>query len=1174
VPSNTDQFAVIGVGASAGGLAALTSLVSALPSKANLALIVVQHLDPRVESQLAPLLAVKTKLEVVEATHGAKLASGRIYVIQPNTDVAVADGLLSVTARQGQHRPHYPIDHLFRSLAAVHGEHAVGVVLSGTGSDGTLGLAEIKAAGGLTFAQDKSAEYAGMPNSAVAAGAVDLVLPPEDIAAKLAALPDHPYLSAPPTEPPGGAPPDEATFKHILQILRESSGVDFSQYRDTTLRRRTARRMVLRGVATLTDYAALLQEEDHEAAALYKDFLINVTSFFRDPELFEALKRVVFPAILEAKRGPHPIRVWVPGCSTGQEAYSVAIVLLEFLEAAGAHRPIQIFATDLGDPSILEKGRAGIYPLGIETEVSPERLRRYFTREGDAYRVVKPVREACVFARQNLTMDPPFSRVDLITCRNVLIYMSPALQQRLLPVFHFALNAGGFLVLGPSETVGLSGDLFELVNRAQKVYRKKGSPRRASLAFMADDRRLGHDALRAAPMPVILSDFHREADRLVAGSYGPPSVLVNHAGDIQQFRGRTAAFLEAPAGVPTTNVLRMASNAVFLPLRDALQEAQRTGAAVTRPGLHVSHAGRDIGFTLRVLPVAPAQTGEPWWLVVFDDGAPLAKESANTDSPSGGSDLSQLRKDLASSQSDLQLMLDQHDSATQDLRAAHEELLSSNEELQSTNEELETAKEELQSSNQELTSVNDQLHRRNLELDQLSNDLSNFISSARLPIVTVGPDLRIRRLTPAAQAVFNLLPSDVGRSLEHIKFSIDVTRPGDHVRAVMNTGQTWEHAGPDAQGRWWLLRAQPFLIGDGRIDGATIVAFDIDAVKRTGEIAEARDYAIAVLQTVREPLVVLDEHLKVGLANQAFYELCGTTADQMQGRHLYDTCSGIWNHDGLRDALQAARRGSPPLTDFEIMRDIPGRGLRALLLNARTIVREGHETLLLLAVEDVSDRRQAEALRVDTETLRLMNKRKDEFLGVLAHELRNPLAPMRFALELLHRGEADPEKAVQARQVLERQLAHVVRIVEDLLDVARITHGKVGLHRTPVDIRNVISSAVELCQPVINAAHHDLSVSMPEEGGGLIGDSVRLTQVVVNLLNNAVKFTPPGGRIQITVERHEEDDPEYPNQMRLSVRDSGIGIDSETLPRIFDMFVQGDSSLEGSKSEEHPSELQ
>lgn len=1160
-------FPVVGIGASAGGLSALTTLLDALPPRPGLALVIVQHLDPKRESHLDHILAPHTSMNVVEARHGTRVAPDHVYVIQPNTSVAIADGVLSVTPRPDDRRPHYPVDHFLRSLATVQGPSAVGVILSGTGSDGTLGLCEIKAAGGLTFVQDEqSAQHPGMPQSAVASGTVDLVLAPDEIARRLAAIPQHPLLSIDAADAP--AEPEEP-YQRVIVALRNSSGVDFSQYRDTTIKRRTARRMLLRGFTSTLEYAKFLERDREESDALYRDVLINVTSFFRDPEMFEDLKRQVLPRIIAAKPAGAPVRVWVPGCSTGQEAYSIAMALVECMDDAETKHPIQIFATDLGDPSFLDKARAGLYPESIEAEVSPERLRRFFVREHHHYRIEKSVRDMCVFARQNLTVDPPFSRVDLLTCRNVLIYMSTQLQERLLPVFHFALNPEGFLVLGLAETVGSFDDLFELTNHAHKIYRKKETAHRPQLIFATEDWLTGATAKHPRVINHPPSDFQREADRLVVARYGPPSVLVSHDFEVQQFRGRTSPYFETPSGAPTTNLLRLAKPGLFMELRSALAEAKASMNPVVREGLHVVDGDDDIEFTLRVVPVRLSRHIECCLLVMFESKDWPAWSAAALAQNEGlvghaGRDAAWLRQELEATRQYLQSIVDDQEAASQELRAAHEEVLSSNEELQSTNEELETAKEELQASNEELTTVNEQSQARNRDLDALTDDLANFISSSDVAMVTVGRDLRVRRLTPAAHKAFNLLPGDVGRSLEHIKFALDVDDMPAAIEAVIASDRPWEREVRDRHGRWWVLHVRPYRTADNRVDGATLVAMDIDALRRSHEFQDARDAALAIVQAVREPLVVLDADCRVGLANEAYYRLMDETAAQTEGRQIWDTGRGVWTSADIRQALQDACLGKRPLANVEIERPLRGRP-RTLVLNTQTIARADRPAVVLLAVNDVTEAREAEALRVDAESLRLIDKRKDEFLGILAHELRNPLAPMRFSLELLKRSDSTPADAFRARQVLDRQVTHMVRIVDDLLDVSRITQGKIELRKERLDLATIVNAAVELARPSVNAARHVLTVSLPDEPVTLDGDAVRLTQVLVNLLNNAAKFTPPSGHIWLIAETLGEPGA-APNQLRIRVRDTGVGIAPDLVPKIFDMFMQGDQSLERTRA--------
>jgi len=566
-------FPVVAIGASAGGLDAFQQLLANLPADTGMAFVLVQHLDPHHQSRLTEVLSRSTAMPVLEAAHNMELAPDHVYIIPPNRNLAVEQGRLQVTPREDSQRVHLPVDHLFRSLAREQKARAIGVILSGTGSDGTQGLAEIKAVGGITFVQDeKSATHAGMPVSAAASGCADFILPPDEIGQRLAAIGRHPYLLWETTPGLEAQEEDaEAQYKRILNRVRAVTGVDFGLYRDTTIKRRIMRRMALHTQQSLENYAARLDIDEAEVQALYQDMLINVTSFFRDPQVFEALKAVVYPQIVKDKPPVAPIRVWVPGCSTGQEAYSIALSMAEFFDDKPIRPPIQIFATDLSDFAALEKARAGLYPESIQSEVSPERLRRFFVKEDHMYRIAKMIRDMCVFARQNVAADPPFSHVDLISCRNLLIYLSPTLQKRVLPSFHYALNTPGFLLLGSAESVGDNADLFDLVDRTNKIYSKKPTASRQHINFISEDFRptMAAGIRRGVSANATAADFQREADRILLGRYSPAGVLVNENLDIIQYRGRVSAYLEPPPGDPTTNLLKMAREGLFLELRNA-----------------------------------------------------------------------------------------------------------------------------------------------------------------------------------------------------------------------------------------------------------------------------------------------------------------------------------------------------------------------------------------------------------------------------------------------------------------------------------------------------------------------------------------------------------------------------------------------------------------------------
>jgi two-component system CheB/CheR fusion protein len=629
--------------------------------------------------------------------------------------------------------------------------------------------------------------------------------------------------------------------------------VDFRSYRDTTIRRRVMRRMVLHGKKNLPDYLRMLEQNAPEIEALYQDILINVTSFFRETEAFEALKQQVFPAVVSTKNRGAAIRIWVPGCSSGQEAYTLAMVLLEFLDDRNLRLPVQIFATDLSDTVSLLKAREGLYPDSIEAEVTPERLRRFFTREDGKYRVVKGLRDLCVFAKQNVAADPPFSRVDLISCRNLLIYMAPSLQKRVIPTFHYALNPNGFLMLGSSETIGSFGDLFAVVDHKNRIYSKKITAYRQYPIFRPDEFTMTASGIqRQAPIAIAPADWQREADRLVLGQYSPAGALVNHDFDVLQFRGKTGQYLTPAPGEASFNILKMAREGLFMELRSALSECREHHQEVVRHNVHLRTETDMRTIDIKVVPLALPGIQERCFLVLFEDhsdnpgyaarhaedagpggmrarigrwlASPAEAKAGEQDTQSG--EVASLRQELASTREYLQSVIEQQDAANEELKSANEEILSSNEELQSTNEELETAKEELQSVNEELTTINEQLQNRNAELARLNDDITNLLSSASVPMVSLGVDLRIRRFTPAAARLLNLLSTDVGRPISNINLSVQIPDLGDLVASVVDTVRTQEREVSDRSGRHYLLRTHPYRTADNRIDGAVLVLHD------------------------------------------------------------------------------------------------------------------------------------------------------------------------------------------------------------------------------------------------------------------------------------------------------------------------------------------------------------
>lgn len=818
-PSRRGSFPIVGLGASAGGLEACTQLLKALPSDTGMAYVLVQHLDPTYESALTELLGRATEMPVRQVTDGISVEPDHVYVIPPNVEMIISQRRLRLTARTETHGHHMPIDRFLRSLAEDQGSNAIGVILSGTASDGTLGLAAVKGQGGITFAQDEtSAKYDGMPRSAIAAGCVDLVLPPDGIARELAKIRTHPYVTPAASSRLAALVPDgDPHLKKILLLLRTASKVDFSDYKRGTVKRRILRRMALNKIDKLNEYVRFLGHHPSEVEALYEDMLIHFTNFFRDPRGFDALKSEVFPTILKHRSPEEPIRIWVPGCSTGEEVYSHAIALLEFLSDKKAHIPIQLFGTDLGQGGI-EKARAAVYPESIVADVSPERLRRFFAKVGGGYQISKTVRDLCVFARQNLLQDPPLSRMDLISCRNVLIYLGPVLQKRIMPVFHYALKPKGFLMLGRSEGImGTASDLFELMDSKNKVYYRKRITTRLQFDFAfsqypidAGDSASQNQAARKGEGGVHLFELHKEADRILLTKYAPVAVVLNEDMEILESRGHVGLYLELAPGRASLNVLKMARGGLLFDLQAAINKAKREDVSVRKHNVQVKRNGEPKDVSLEVIPFRVASAKERHFLIVFEDTTRAGRsEPARTTlseiKPSKGgkegrSQTVTLKQELAATKQHLHSVVEEREASNEELQAANEEILSSNEELQSTNEELQTAKEEFESSNEELHTVNEELQNRNFQLTEANNDFVNLLGSINIAMVMLGRNLQIRHVNPQAEKWLGILAADVGRPIANLRPRIDIPDLEGIILAVIDTKKVRELEVQDREG--------------------------------------------------------------------------------------------------------------------------------------------------------------------------------------------------------------------------------------------------------------------------------------------------------------------------------------------------------------------------------------
>jgi len=846
------HFPIVGIGASAGGLAAFEAFFSGMPADTDpgMAFVLVQHLAPDHKSILTDLISRYTRMQVFEVKDGMVVQPNCAYIIPPNRDMAFLNGALQLmepTAPRGQR---LPIDFFFRSLAQDQRERAICIVLSGTGSDGTLGVRAIKGEGGLVMAQTPdSTEYDGMPRSAIATGLVDYQLPPAEMPAQLMAYAAHAFGKPfrPITAP---TPKGENTLKKIFILLRAQTGHDFSNYKPSTIHRRIERRMAVQQIDSMDGYLKYMQQTPAEVEALFRDLLIGVTSFFRDPEAFKALEEQVIPKLFARKAPGTTIRVWSPGCSTGEEAYSIAILLQEHLEALKQSYAVQVFATDL-DNRAIATARAGLYPSSISADISPERLARFFSAEpdGSTYRIHKVIRDMLIFSEQDLVKDPPFSKLDLISCRNLLIYMGGDLQKKLIPLFHYALNRGGFLFQGTSETVGDFGDLFAILDRKSKVYQRREdvhSAQRTALGrilppIMTTEVSFQQTAGRmATPGKLPLREL---AEQTLLQQIAPAGALVNGRGDILYLHGHTGLYLElAPGETGINNIMKMAREGLRRELTTALHKASGTKEIVRCPGLHVRNNGHFTMVNLTIRPVAAnpaANLEEPLYLVVMEEASstdPVIRDQppGDGDRPSGAeAHLAELRQELRAKEEYLKASNEELETSNEELKSSNEEMQSVNEELQSTNEELETSKEELQSVNEELATVNAELQTKVADLSRANNDMNNLLAGTGIGTIFVDHHLRILRFTPAAIGVINLILGDVGRPVGHIVSNLVGY---DHlvadVKAVLDTLIPKEVEVQTTEGKWYTMRIQLYRTLDNVIEGAVITFVDITETKR------------------------------------------------------------------------------------------------------------------------------------------------------------------------------------------------------------------------------------------------------------------------------------------------------------------------------------------------------
>jgi two-component system, chemotaxis family, CheB/CheR fusion protein len=974
---------VIGIGASAGGIEALSRFFDAMPADSGCAFVVVLHLDPKRESELARVVGAHTTMPVVQVEDGMRLVANHVYVIAPDSELKVSDGKLHVS-RPTEPRGHrHPVDVLFSSLAADQHERAIAVVLSGTGSNGTEGLREIRAEGGMSLVQSpETAKFDGMPRSAIAADMADHVLAPEDMPKTLLAFISHGYVAAP-AEIEATSPNGQATLSQLLDLVRARGGHDFRSYKHSTLKRRVHRRLGLRNIKTLDDYLDELRTNSDEVTLLVGDLMISVTGFFRDAEAWMALAELVIAPLVAERETGASIRVWAPACSTGEEAYSLAMLVTEHAEAAGKRFDLKVFATDVQETN-LRKARDGIYPAAALVGLPAPRLARFFEKLDGSYQVSKELRDMVVFAPHDLLRDPPFSRLDLVSCRNFLIYLEPDAQQRIIALCHFALRQGGHLFLGNAETIGRHEDLFETVSKKWRIYRRVGSTRH-DLVEYPPPRGRSEQRTMETPSPLAPEPGATAAQiarRALLERYAPASVLIDQKGRVLYFHGTTRDYLENPPGEPTRDLLTMARDGLAARLRAAIREASKENRSVTvNARIRESDAGRSVAMTVMPLPASPQGN---LLLVSFAPAVPQPDSipsSTHEDAGDASSGERALQEELRAVRAELQNTIEFQETTNEELKAANEEATSMNEELQSTNEELETSKEELQSFNEELNTVNSQLQHKIGELESTTNDLNNLLAGSETAALFLDEKFRIRWFAPATRDLFDLVASDIGRPIAHMarKFADDNLL--QDAETVLKKLSAIEAEVLSDAGRWYVRRVLPYRTQDNRIVGVVVTFSDITDRKHAADaVNDARVYAETIVRTVQHPLLVLGSDLRVRTANKAFRELFAVFEEEPKGHLIFELGTGEWNDPPLRALLEKVLSEDEDIHDFKFEQDFHRTGRRSMVLTACKLPQEaGRDELILIAIEDITERRRFE-------------EHREILVGELNHRIKNVMA--------------------------------------------------------------------------------------------------------------------------------------------------------------------------------------
>ncbi|MBL9165405.1 MAG: PAS domain-containing protein [Planctomycetaceae bacterium] len=1164
---------VVGIGASAGGLESLERFFKSMPADSGLAFVVIQHLSPDFKSLMDELLARHTRMRIHRVENGMDVDANSIYLIPPKKEMIISGGKLLLTDKDPDQELSLPIDHFFRSLAQDVGSCSVAIVLSGTGSDGSRGIIDIHNAGGLVMAQSEaSAKFDGMPKSARDTGVVDHVLSPEEMPAQLvkhlsrAQLNHHCNVAQ---EAEDAA--DLEGYDAIFKLLRDEYGIDFSYYKPNTVSRRIERRLSMNQSTDLTEYVDQLRVDLPELNALYKDLLIGVTRFFRDREAYERLERDVLPELIAKAKPEQELRVWVAGCATGEEPYSLAILLYEQLSKLDRPLSVKIFASDVHQSS-LEFASAAVYDEEALAKVSPERLNRFFIRRGDRYQVSNELRQLVVFARHNVMKDAPFTKLDLISCRNLLIYFQPPAQRKALSLFHFGLKTRGALFLGPSETLGELSNEFEVLDDHWKIFRKRRDVRLPADMRIPLSTPVG--TFRASPTPPAHSGFDASLmstyDRLLE-EFMPAGLLVTDGRQLVHTFGDAGRYLRHRAGRPTTDVLDLLEGDLKMALAGAIQRASKEQTPLIYHGIRATTPNGDEQLTLGVKPLLNRHGNLTHLFVSLESlGAATSRERTASEmdvDEASKEHLNSLETELRYTRENLQATIEELETSNEELQASNEELVASNEELQSTNEEL-------HSVNEELYTVNAEYQKKIVELTEMTDDMDNLLRSTEIGTIFLDRNLCIRKFTPQIGRAFDLLPQDVGRRIDSFSHNIRYPDLIADVGKVLETDVPLEREVQDRSGQWFFLRVLPYR-SHSKLDGVVLTLIDVSALKRT----EARlQQMSAIVESSEDAIVGMDLEDRITTWNRGAAKLYGYEPSEATGQEIWLLAAQDPSESQslLRDAH--ARTIAGKLRDQPVeMQSRRHDGNSMVVLCSFSPIREQQGVVIGVSMiaRDISRQKEAESDRERyAEELETINsqlraevarrqkaeaeardavEKRDQFLAMLSHELRNPLAAVLNSASILQWDHLDKETVDEARGAIARQSKQMARLLDDLLDVSRITRGKIGIRAKTVDLCQTSRDAVEAVQPALEGRDLHLYIELPNHPIPVKGDAARLQQIQVNLLTNAIKYTPPGGEVALLAEQNGA-------EAVLRVRDTGIGIPAAMHDRIFDLFVQVDDA--------------